>query len=158
MRKKYWLNGHSITILAGSAETEGRYDLVEGWSEPGIQVPLHRHGRYSEQIYVLEGELTVWAGPRKVVLGPGDDVFIPAGMAHTWVVTSKVPSRGLAVASPSGFARLVMEAGTPDDGGGVPPSAPTDLELLRRVSAEVGDEILGPPGALPAEYASQMRD
>jgi quercetin dioxygenase-like cupin family protein len=149
MRKKYWLNGHSVTILAGPAETEGRYDLVEGWSEPGIQVPLHRHARYSEHIYVLEGELTVWAGPRKVVLRPGEDIFIPAGMAHTWAVTSDVPSRGLAVASPSGFAHLVMEAGTPDDGSGVPPSAPTDMELLRRVSAEVGDEILGPPGALP---------
>jgi quercetin dioxygenase-like cupin family protein len=152
MRKKYWLNGHSVTILAGPAETEGRYDLVEGWSEPGVKVPLHRHGSYSEQIYVLEGELTVWAGSQKVVLRPGEDVFIPAGTAHTWAVTSEVPSRGLAVASPSGFVRLVMEAGTPDDGSGVPPSAPTDMELLGRVSAEVGDEILGPPGALPEEY------
>ena len=39
--------------------------------------------------------------------------------------------------------------GTPDDGSGIPPSAPTDMDLLQRVSAELGDEILGPPGALP---------
>jgi quercetin dioxygenase-like cupin family protein len=149
MRKSYWFNGHRVVILAGPAETEGRYDFVEGWSEPGTQVPLHRHGRYSEQIYVLERELTLWAGPRKLVLGPGEDAFIPAGTAHTWTVTSDVPSRGVAVASPSGFARLVMEVGTPDDGSGAPPSEPTDMDLLRRVSAEIGDEILGPPGALP---------
>ena len=57
--------------------------------------------------------------------------------------------RSAASLSPSGFARLVSEVGTPDDGSGVPPAAPTDMELLQRVSAELGDEILGPPGALP---------
>jgi uncharacterized cupin superfamily protein len=149
MRKSYWFNGHRLTIIAGADQTGGRYDFVEGWARSGTQVPLHRHGRYCEQIYVLEGELTVWVGPSKVVLRPGDDVFIPAGMAHTWAVTSKCPSRGLAVAAPSGFARLVTEVGTPDNGSGVPPSMPTDMELLRRVSAELGDEILGPPGTLP---------
>jgi hypothetical protein len=55
----------------------------------------------------------------------------------------------LVVASPSGFARLFTEVGTPDEGGETPPSAATDMDLLLRVSAELGDEILGPPGALP---------
>ena len=57
--------------------------------------------------------------------------------------------RALVVASPSGFARLVTKAGTPDEGGGVPPSAAPDMDLFLRVCAELGDEILGPPGALP---------
>ena len=87
MRKSYWFFGHRLTILAGSADTGGHYDLIEGWDPPGTQVPLHLHRRYSEQIYVLEGELTAWAGKRKVVLRPGDDVVIPAGTVHTWAVT-----------------------------------------------------------------------
>jgi hypothetical protein len=53
------------------------------------------------------------------------------------------------VASPSGFARLITEAGTPDKGGGAPPSAAPDMDLFLRVCAELGDEILGPPEALP---------
>jgi quercetin dioxygenase-like cupin family protein len=149
MRKTYWLFGHRLTILAGPAETEGRYDLVEGWNPPGTRVPLHRHRRYSEQIYVLEGEFTVWAGQRKLVLRPGDDVFIPVGTVHTWAVTGTGPARALAVASPSGFSRLITEVGTPDDGSGVPPSTDVNMDLLLRVAAELGDEILGPPGALP---------
>jgi mannose-6-phosphate isomerase-like protein (cupin superfamily) len=87
MRTSYGFFGHRLTIIAGPAATEGRYDLVEGWDPPGTQVPLHRHRRYSEQIYVLEGGFTVWAGRRKAVLRPGSDVVIPAGTVHTWAVT-----------------------------------------------------------------------
>jgi quercetin dioxygenase-like cupin family protein len=145
MRKSYWFFGHRLTIIAGPAETEGRYDLVEGWFPAGTQIPPHRHRRYSEQVYVLEGEFTVWAGGRKAVLRPGEDVVIPSGTAHAIHVTGDGPGRGLVVASPSAFARLVTEVGALDDGSGVPRSAPTDLDRLHRVSAELGDEILGPP-------------
>ena len=148
MRKSYWFFDHRLTILAGPADTDGRYDLVEGWEPPGAQVPLHRHRRYSEQIYVLEGEVTVWAGKRKLVLRPGDHVFIPAGTVHTGAATGDGPVRALAVASPSGFSRLITEVGIPDDGSGAPPSADMDMDRLPRVSAELGDEIPGPPGAL----------
>jgi carboxymethylenebutenolidase len=147
--KTYWLVGARLSVLAGSADTEGRYDLVEGWFPAGAQVPPHRHRRYAEQIYALDGEFTVWAGKREVVLRPGDNIFIPAGTAHAIHVTGNGPARGLVVASPSAFARLITEVGKADDGSGVPSSAPTDMDLLHRVSAELGDEILGPPGALP---------
>src|SRR6266852_8361585 len=118
MRKSYWFLGHHQTILAGAADTEGRYDFAEGRFPTGTQIPPHVHRRYSEHFYVLEGELTVWAGRRKVVLRPGDDLLIPPGTPHTFHVTGKGPWRALAVASPSGFARLVSEVGTPDDGSG----------------------------------------
>ena len=147
--KSYWLGGTRLSVLSGPAATEGRYDLVEGWFPAGTQIPPHRHRRYSEQIYVLEGEFTVWAGKRKAVLRPGNDIFIPPSTAHAWHATGAGPGRALVLTAPSGFSRLVTEVGTPDDGSGVPPSAPTDMDLFHRISAELGDEILGPPGALP---------
>jgi carboxymethylenebutenolidase len=150
MHKSYWLVGTRMSVLAGAADTGGRYDLVVGRFPPGAQVPPHIHRRYSEQLYVLDGEFTVWTGGgRKTVLRPGDDIIIPAGIAHAVHATGDGPARGLVVASPSGFARLVTEAGTPDEGPGAPPSAAPDMDLLRRVAAELGDEVLGPPGALP---------
>jgi quercetin dioxygenase-like cupin family protein len=149
MRKSYWLVGTRLSVFASPGATGGRYDLVEGWFPAGAQVPPHRHGRYSEQLCVLEGEFTVWAGGRKAVLRPGDDLAIPAGTAHGMAVTGNGPGRGLIVTSPSGFARLITEAGTPAEGGEVPPPTATDMDLLLRLSAELGDEILGPPGALP---------
>jgi carboxymethylenebutenolidase len=148
-RESYWLGGTRLSVVAGPAATEGRYDFVEGWFSAGTQIPPHRHRRYSEHLHVLEGEFTAWVGRRKAVLRPGDDVVFPQGTAHAFHVTGDGPGRALVLASPSGFAGLVTEVGTPDDSSGVPPSAPTDMDLLQRVSAELGDEILGPPGALP---------
>jgi mannose-6-phosphate isomerase-like protein (cupin superfamily) len=153
MKKAYWLLGSRLAIVAGPTETDGRYDLIEGWLPAGAQIPPHIHHRYSEQIYVLEGEFTVWLGRRKVVLRAGDDILIPMGVPHAPFVTGTGPGRALTVASPSGFAHLISEVGTPDDGSGVPPTTPIDMELLHRISAEIGDEILGPAGALPEEVA-----
>jgi quercetin dioxygenase-like cupin family protein len=149
MKNSYWLFGTRLSVLADQANTGGRYDLIEGWFSPGTQTPPHRHRRYSGQIYVLEGEFTVWAGRRKAVLQPGDDLVIPAGTAHAVHVTGDGPGRALVLASPSGFARLITEVGTPDEGRGAPPPEATDMDSLHRVSAELDDEILGPPGGLP---------
>ena len=149
MKKTYWLIGARLCVLAGPADSGGRYDLIEGSFSPGVQVPPHRHRRYSEQLYVLDGEFTVWAGGRKVVLRPGDDLIIPTGTAHAVAATGSGPGRALVVASPSGFARLITEVGIPDEGRGAPPSAATDMDLLLRVATDLGDEFLGPPGALP---------
>ena len=148
-KNSYWLVGTRLRTLAGPADTGGRYDLVEGWFPAGAQVPRHLHRRYSEQIHVQDGEFTVSLGGRKVVLRPGEDLIIPAGTPHALSVTGVGPGRALVVASPSGFARLITEVGTPDDGSGVPPIAATDMERLLRVAVELGDEFFGPPGALP---------
>jgi quercetin dioxygenase-like cupin family protein len=149
VRKSYWLSGARFTVHASHEDTAGHYDLIEGGRPPGFQASLHRHNRYAEQLNVVEGEWTVWAGKQTAVLHPGDAFAIPAGTAHTVAVSGDSRGRALVVASPSGFARLITEVGTPDEGGETPPSAATDMDLLLRVSAELGDEILGPPGALP---------
>jgi len=64
----------------------------------------------------------------------------------------------LVVASPSGFARLITQTGTPDEGQEAPASKATDMDLFLCVSAELGDEILGPPGALPDSIEIQTAD
>jgi mannose-6-phosphate isomerase-like protein (cupin superfamily) len=147
--RTFWLLGNRLTVLADHADTGGRYDLIEGHKSPGDQTPLHRHTRYDEQFYVVDGELTVWAGKREVVLHAGETFAIPAGMEHVVAATGEGVTHSLVIGSPSGFAHLIQEAGTPDTGGAPPELTPADLERANRVAAEVGDEILGPPGALP---------
>ena len=151
MRNSYWLVGTRLSVLADSADTGGRYDFVEGWFPTGAQVPPHLHRRHAEQIYVLDGEFTVWAGRRKAVLRTGDDIAIPVGTAHALAVTGDGPGRALVIVSPSGFARLITDVGTPDDGGDESPAA-TDMDLLLRVSAELGDEYLDSAEILPDRF------
>lgn len=117
MSKSFWLFGSRLDLIADHTTTEGKYDLLEGYFPPGTQTPLHRHTRYSEQLYVLEGEFTVWAGENKAVLKAGESFLIPPGTVHVIGVLSDKPARGLMVASPSGFARLIAGVGTQDENG-----------------------------------------
>ena len=91
----------------------------------------------------------MWVGKRKVVLHDGETFRTPAGTAHVVAATGEGITHGLVIASPSRFARLIHEAGTPDTGAAPPELTPADLERANSVAAEVGDEILAPPGALP---------
>jgi quercetin dioxygenase-like cupin family protein len=142
-----WLFGSQLRIIADHTTTNGQYDLIEGYFLPGTQTPPHRHTRYSEQLYVLEGEFTVWAGEEKVVLSAGESFLISRNTPHVVAVLGDRPARGLVVAAPSGFARLIAEVGTPNQN-----DAP-DMALAERISAEIGDEILGAPGTLPTVSA-----
>jgi len=144
MTQSLWFFGNLFNIIADHTTTGGQYDLLEGYFPSGSQTPLHRHTRYSEQVYVLEGEFTVWAGDNKVVLTTSESFLIPLGMPHTIAVLSDQPARLLCVSAPSAFARLIETTGTLDQAG------TPDMGLIERISAEIGDEILGPPGALPA--------
>ncbi|MDV2997495.1 MAG: hypothetical protein N4J56_007200 [Chroococcidiopsis sp. SAG 2025] len=144
MTQSFWFFGSYLTILADRTTTEGKYDLLEGYFPPGSQTPLHRHTRYSEQLYVLEGEFTVWAGENKLVLNTGESFLISVGTPHVVAVVGDRPAHGLVVAAPSAFARLIAAVGTQNQ------TEKPDMALFDRVSAEIGDEILGPPGTLPS--------
>lgn len=143
MTQSFWLFGTRLTIVADHTTTDGQYDLVEGYFPPHSQTPLHRHTRYSEQLYVLEGEYTVWAGETKVTLTPGESFLIAPGIPHA-IATFDQPARGLVVSSPSSFARLIEATGTTDE------KELPDMALFESISAEIGDELLGPPGTLPS--------
>jgi|SRR5271168_5106132 len=145
MIKSYWFLGSRLTILADAASTDGRYDLIEGHFAPRTGTPLHRHNRYQEQVYVLEGEFTVRVGERKILLPAGQSIVIPIGVPHAIAASGDPPAKALTIASPSAFAHLIAAVGTPSELGAAPP----DLELLQRVMMEVGDEILQPP-VIPA--------
>lgn len=144
MMQSFWFFGSYLTILADRTTTGGQYDLIEGYFPPGSQTPPHRHTRYLEQLYVLEGEFTIWSGENKVVISTGENFLIPVGTPHVVAAIGDQPARGLILAAPSAFARLIEATGTQNK------AETPDMALFDRISAEIGDEILGPPGTLPS--------
>ncbi|MBD3884024.1 cupin domain-containing protein [Phormidium tenue FACHB-886] len=136
MTQSFWFFGSYLTILAERTTTGGRYDLIEGYFPPGSQTPLHRHTRYWEQLYVLEGEFTIWASESKVVLSTGESFLIPIGTPHVVAAIGDQPAHGLMIAAPSAFAQLIAAVGTQEK------AETPDMALFDRISAEIGDEIL----------------
>lgn len=149
MAQSYWLFGTHLTILIDEHATNARYDLIEGRFPAGAETPLHRHPNYSEAIYVLEGEFTAYTDTQTATLSPGDHIFIPMNTPHALVASGNAASRAITVASPSGFARLIREAGFPGDFDSVPPNRPDEMSLFLKLSEEIGDVLMGPPGTRP---------
>jgi quercetin dioxygenase-like cupin family protein len=48
---------------------------------PGGHTPLHQHP-YEHEIYVLDGQGTVWRDGQEVAIKPGDVLYIPADERH----------------------------------------------------------------------------
>jgi quercetin dioxygenase-like cupin family protein len=145
--RSYVLDQHMrITVLTRGEETDGRHDLVRGFAGPGMATALHTHTRYEERLFMLDGELTVWAGEEKAVLGPGDFYTIRTNVPH---MLQAGPSGAdtLNFSSPAAFAELVERTATPEHLAG--PDTELDLELFMRVTSELGDIVLGPPGTTP---------
>ncbi|MQY16977.1 cupin domain-containing protein [Nocardia macrotermitis] len=147
--RRFVLGTHlSLTVLTAPEETDGRHDLADITLPPGSNTPLHKHTRYEERIWVIEGALTVWAGTDTYTLGPGDFYTITMNTAHT-IEAGPEGARTLTMSSPAYFVDLIRRAGTPRSEA--TPDTEWDLALFDKITAEQGDIILGPPGMTPAD-------
>ncbi|WP_158796423.1 cupin domain-containing protein [Pedobacter sp. L105] len=149
MKNTFWLLGAKLTITLDDILTGSGYDVITGIFAPCSEVPLHLHTAYSETIIVLEGEQTIYTPGSEAVLKPGDHLFIPAGTPHAIVSSGLQQSKALTIASPGGFAKLIRTAGIPVNTDGSTPDKPFDMPLFMKVSAELGDQLLGPPVTRP---------
>jgi quercetin dioxygenase-like cupin family protein len=150
MSQIYWLFGAQLTILADEQQTNSTYDLVEGNFPAHMETPLHLHTKYSEKIYVLEGEFTVYTDTEVVTLRTGDFIFVAPNRPHVVAASGNQVNRALTIASPSGFGKLIRSVGIPGNEAHLPPDIQNDFGLFMELSKVTGDVILGLPGARPA--------
>ena len=104
-----------------SEETGGALALVEHPIAPGIRAaPIHTHSREDECSYVLAGRIGAVIGDRELEAGPGEVVWKPRGVPHTF--WNPGPDRALVLEMivPGGFERFfaqlrpLLAAGPPD--------------------------------------------
>ena len=143
----------SLLELAASASIAGRVVSVERTDASGFMPPLHAHPD-DEAVQVVEGSLTIFAGPEVVSVHAGQTFVVAGGVVHTFRVESRQAR--------SVFATLTGSAGRYEDflratgpvaldSAGVPVWARSeDASAVGAVAAAAGVSLVGPPGALPA--------
>jgi mannose-6-phosphate isomerase-like protein (cupin superfamily) len=140
-----WFLGNLVTVKASSVDTGGRVSVVEFLNPPGFAPPLHRHLREDEMFLVLDGSATFSCDGEEMAAGPGDFVLLPAGLPHTFLVTSTEPLRTLQITTPGGFEDYAALAGEPALERRLPAPGPIDAAALAHAGELYGVEILGPP-------------
>jgi mannose-6-phosphate isomerase-like protein (cupin superfamily) len=140
-----WFSGNLVTIKATGAQTRGRLTVVEFRNPAGFAPPLHRHLLEDEMFHVLSGTAEFRCDGQSFNAGPGDFVFLPVGLPHTFLVGPKEPLHLLQITTPSGFEDFAAAAGEPASERRIPDPAPVDPVAMGHASQLHSIEILGPP-------------
>ena len=143
--ERLWFLGTLATVTVPGEAVGDRFALIEFLFPRGASPPLHTHPQ-DESYIVLEGKLTIQAGERRSVLGPGGVGVVPMGVAHTFRVDSD-GARVFVLSTPAGLERMVRDASVPASAPTLPPEGtprPSPEELARIFEAH-GQVNLGPP-------------
>lgn len=142
----YWGPGELMTFLITGEETQGAYFLSEIAVAPGGGAPPHIHHREDESFHLLEGALTIQVGGDTIAASPGDLVYLPREIAHSFKNTGGGIARALVLSTPAGLEGYFAEVFEPATDRSVP--APShNRELIARALAagpRYGMELLPP--------------
>lgn len=133
-----WM-GTDYRITLPSRDSGGTIGVFEGAVPAGDGPPIHLHRGEDEVIHVLEGTYEFWLDGETSICGPGQSVFLPRGVPHTFRVRGPGPGRNLAILTPGGFETFFVEAAR----RGL--AIPADMEAVVALAAGYGLEFLGPP-------------
>ena len=130
-------------LVAGDDESP---DITDERLAPGDGPPLHRHPWMTWEV-VIEGRVRAMVGDQTHELGPGDLLFTPPDVPHTFMAVTD--ARLVGINWPGGFHHLYakLAAAFPADG-------PPDFGAMAAAAAAHGAEILGPPLAVLESDAS----
>ena len=125
--------GGRMVAKVREGDTAGAYSVHDNTIPPGSPGPRpHLHRDHEEAFYVLDGELTVEVGSRRIEAPAGSFVVIPRGVAHRPSNPGTEPTRVLLIFSPAGMGRFFEEAAERR----MPlQAAPTDPALAEELAA-----------------------
>ena len=97
-------------FVMDGGDADGRFGLIEHPIIPrGLAAPMHLHTREDEYSFILEGRWGFQLGDQIVYGEPGDLVYKPRDVWHSFWNASDEPGRLLEIISPSGFEHYFVE-------------------------------------------------
>ncbi|MCL6443125.1 MAG: quercetin 2,3-dioxygenase [Alicyclobacillus sp.] len=141
--ESYCVGGQLVNILADSATTEGRFDLIRLSGGKGNRFPRHRVDTHCA-VYILEGVLELELNGEYYSLVQGDFASIPAGTVHGYEMKSH-HTEFLLISVAGRMAPLFRSLGEPYVKPIFPAPCETSptAEYVTEVSTD-GVEVIGP--------------
>ena len=99
--------------------------------EPGTGIPLHVHTKEDEIFRVIKGQIEISLNNETTVLEPGDTVFAPKNIPHSWKVVGKEKAIMITSAFPAGIEIMFSELSN------LPPGPP-DLKMVAEICGRHG--------------------
>jgi quercetin dioxygenase-like cupin family protein len=99
-------------------DTAGRF-AVEEFTVPrhAMGVAPHIHDAHDEYFYILDGQLTLWAGDAEVVADAGAVVAAPRGVPHGYRNDTQQSAKALCLYTPAGYENYFRDVHAAIAGG-----------------------------------------
>jgi len=124
MSSEIVFQNNRLRIVAGAAQTGGAFTVIDYIAGAGFEMPIpHIHEDVDELCYVLDGELAIVVGAETIDAGPGQTVWKPRGVPHSFRVKGSIGARFIEVSTPSGIELYFEEAAALMAGGRMPDPA-----------------------------------
>jgi mannose-6-phosphate isomerase-like protein (cupin superfamily) len=128
-------------VLADSTRTGGQLVVGEARLPPHTSGPsLHVHTREDESAYVVEGTLTVAVGEEMFEATPGEFVWLPRNVPHTFANRSSTPVRVVGAIVPGGLEGMFAEQAEYF----ASLTGPPDEAAIAEIGARYGVTVVGP--------------
>ena len=144
-----WYKGFLYSVMAGSSDTNGVFNLAVAKMKPGTEPPPHVHTREDEFLYVLSGELRAYSDGNVFSLTAGECIFLSRRKPHAWLITSD-EAKLILVVTPGGFLDALNKLSTQAGQMDLPASPDTvtyataDLAETIEVFQQYGIRLLTP--------------
>lgn len=79
----------TLRFILTSKDTGGQYALLSAEAEANVGPPYHMHTREDEMFMIHEGQVEFTVGGEKIVAGPGDRVWAPRNVPHSFRTLTK---------------------------------------------------------------------
>src|SRR5581483_8591274 len=87
------------------------------------------HSREEEGFYVLEGEITLQVGDKRLVATAGMFANMPVATLHSFKNESDKPAKMLICVAPAGLEKMFLEVDVPVTQGATTAAPPTKEEI-----------------------------
>lgn len=132
--------GIPMLLRLHGRDTNGVVSAVESHDVPGGGPPPHIHHREDETFQILQGDYEFTVAGKTIVAHPGDTIFAPRGIPHTYLYLGTAPGRLMCLITPSGFEGFFEEIDA------LSPEEQQNIPGVLAIATKYGLEILPPPG------------
>lgn len=143
--RAWWFLG-TLAVLRNPEGAPRAPAIIELTIPPGGSPPRHIHDTLDDSFLMLEGEVLIRCGTSAFTARAGSYVALPAGVEHTFLVTSAVPAKMLLIHARDDFLNFIEAIGTPTHQLTLPEAAAHDVDRSRLIAAAAMHDvhIVGP--------------
>lgn len=134
-----------MNFRLSSTDTNNALSIIDVHMYKGTEPPRHVHDHEDETFIVMDGEVTFFISEMMIKAYPGEIVFAPRGVAHSFRIDTETAKFRLVI-TPGKFDQFFWQQSTPYSAGDpikpIGPPSPQALAGMMKLATDFGTRFI----------------